>query len=549
MKYKNFFNSIFSLVALFILIYLAFSFYSIGDRPWIFYNSDNGIPYLYQDLMERGGQITQWKFAAVNNFFPDAFLFFIIQSLIHNIRLSILLLGVVQISLFYGLIEAIAKLVCKDLTNVALFRLSALFAIMLLAAGSFLHKEIMEAALVCWLHFGTTLMCLMGLWLVLRTYSFQTKLNGVMLFLICFLTTFSDLLFITQFTVTMTGALVLAFFISDKAYAKLHIKNGIIILSGTLLAYIVYKLNAFGWVQIAHEHEILRRVRISDLLSALHKLQAVLKSFYSQNVVTVFLFSTYFVISFLYLLKLFYRRITRSQLFADSNFNLKFIFTHLFLVVSILVGLLTFMLLDNDLMVDKYFGMRHYQPIILFPVFIGIPLWLMWASNLGQVVSKYFLWIILSILLTAYVFGERGSIKNVLNFYPPSVACLDQVVNKYHLENGAANYWEAKSYRSLSRTPVNIVAVNSELKPHYAINTMNDYNNKQFNFLIIQDKNSWSPSYPSGAYPELYLTENQIRKSVGPFAQVVNCPSPVGKGRDIIYIFEQGVLNKRFGTQ
>lgn len=524
------YHSVFGTLALLILTYLALTHYAVGDKPWIFYNSDNYIPYLYQDLVLHGGHVSQWNFAAVTDFFPDIILFFGIAFIVHSLPVTMLLFGALQLILFYFLIMWIGSRLILDSKKRCLFSLSALSAIFLLSTGQFTHIEIFESALTSWLHFGTVLMYLLGFLLVVRSYQTKNIFNYILLFIICFFTTFSDLLHIVQFSLPAAVSLILLFLLGDNQNRNTTLCNFGVIFFATLLGFLFYKTNPFG-IQFIHENEVLKRIHPADLVAALSKLRDVLSAFFQSNAIILFLDIIFMVVGTQYL----YRLITKNN---KETVEMNFAF--IFLYFTVWVGIFSLIFLDNDLMIPNYVGMRHYQPFILLPAFLGIPLYFARFTQLGELANKRYILLVVLMVVCAYLFGQGKSLKRIINFYPPSIACIDHYAEQYHLENGLANYWEAKSYHRLSKKQLNIVAMTQEIKPYKNISTTRDYENKQFTFVVIPNEHTLEPSYPAGLSGR-YLTEKQVIQLVGKPFKILTCPTPLMDGEEKIYIFNKPI--------
>ena len=520
-------NLAFSIAAFFILVYLVFSYYSIGDRPWIFYNSDNiYVAYFYQDLIQKGGHLLQWKFSPVPYFFPDIFIYFLIAPFVHNLKIAILLQSVVQLALYYGFIVAIGKIATKKFKSTTLFHLSVLFSLVLLAGG-YLQQETLQYALVSQQHFGAALMFLLGLLLILRTFKYNNPRDYIFLFLVCFLTIFSDIVFFTQFFATAMISLCVMLLLPKVENRKIYFTNIVVILTATACSYALYRLRAFC-LHISINPHLVRRSHLTELLAATFRVRQNLADFYQNNAIVVLLLCIYAVITFLFIARIFWRR--------KKTINKRFVFAVLFLFTAMLTGYLSLLFADNDLMDGSYNGMRHYQPYMLFPVFLGIPLYLTRYTNLGRVLAKHYGSLIIAIVGCAYLFTPQGSISNIINFYPPAVACLDQFAEQHQLQNGIANYWEAKSYTFLSKKNITIAAIenntkNATIQPELWISTMHDYVDRKFNFLMVENNHPESPN------------ENYVQQAFGTPQATLECPAWENGRRDKIYIYPNGVID------
>lgn len=526
-----------------VLIWLAFSYYAHGDGPWLFYNSDNGIPAIYQDVMQHGGHFMDWEWAAVMNFFPDLTLFFGLSFLSGgDVKTAILLFGVIQLCLYYLLTLAIARLVVDQQKSIVFFKWSILFSIYLLSTGAFFHREIFESALTAWLHFGAALMYLAGTFLVLLSFKRSSGFVYTTLFIVTLLSGYSDLLFIVQFAAPALMALWLLRPYCDAVFQRVCLVNAVIIAAASGAAYFIYRLNPIG-LHIHLETKIIRRKHVEDVAAAILKLRDVLSGFFQQNPVVMLMLGVFILGCVMYL----YRA---RKSFSSSNPVKKpsFLFVMILFACSMLIGLISLLLLDNDLMESGYIGMRHYQTFILFPVFIGIPMLLSLSPPLVKLADRGYLYVVWALAALGLSRGEWQPISSITNFYPPSVACLDSYASSHHLRHGLANYWQAKSYTYLSKKGLHVVAMTQHFMPYRAISSANHFRDKTFNFVIVPADKTDSPSYPSGLHEDAFFNTAYLQQFFGSPSEVLTCPSALGDGQDKIYVYPEGVINAKWAS-
>lgn len=550
-------NLIYSLITFISLVYLTLSHFSTPSLQWLFFNSDTiYVPYLYWDLINNAGNLSLWKLAPVPYFFPDGLIYFILQTLTHNFKLSILLFAFTQLCLFYFLIVEIGKKATENHES-CLYHLSILLSLLLLAGG-YLQQETLNFALVSQEHFGTALMFLLGTLLILKTFSSKQTNYLILLFFICAFTLFSDLLFITQFVVTAIATLsVMAILFDEKR--KIYLQNILVICISSAIAYYAFLRSKYLFhihIKFPEEH-LIKRFHISDLVIATKRIIFNLSVFYEKNAIIVFLLVSFIILTFSFVFSLFFKKIRGVKFNCSNNFA----FVVIMLLMSVLTGYCSLIFLDNDLMAGSFFdsnitlsnaenfyvGMRHYQPFILFPVFLGIPLLLTHYTNLAVVTARYYGFLILALLICGFAFTQKGQIADLINFYPEPIACLDRYAQKYHLENGAANYWEAKSYTMLSKQHLTIVAIDDHAKdrgkiePEFWMNTKHDYLNRDIDFLIVKNN---SMEYPK--------PQDAIKAYGKPIA-TFQCP-PWNKFTEnmpdnTVYVYKRGVINSGWGKE
>lgn len=537
LRHQHIVVTLLSCIAFVLLLNLIFLYHSIGDRVWIFYNTDSlYLPYLYQDLIMRNGKLSEWIFSPTPYFFPDMLIYFVLAVISHNLRLAILLYAAVQFILYYWLIIAIGKKILKNKTDISLLHLSVLISLLLLSKG-YLQQETLVMGLISQSHFGTALMFLLGLLLILNTFSSNNPWNYVFLFIVCFLTAFSDVLYLTQFFVPAMMSLCFMIFISKNPEEKtIYAQNIFVICFSCISSYMIYKSKILP-IYLDNYIAQIRRIHLFELINAAKKIIFNLSVFCHYNTIVFIFLGLFIALTLHYFIK---KLLLKKPSYIE--FNKQFIFTITLLFASILAGILSLLLFDNNLMANNFVGLRHCIPFIIFPVFLGVPLFLIMHTRLAEITSKYYIYIIILMLSCAYISTPKGSISNIINFYPESTACLDSYTNKYHLKNGVSyDFWETRSNNFLSKKNLNIANINFDLNsgpiPRLYFNTLHDFKNKDFNFILISSDHLVDPNFASNFLP--------LKKTFGtPFFEFT-CPSWSGK-KNTVYVYQSGLLNKNW---
>lgn len=531
-RIQSFFYSITSFVAFALLAYLVFAYYSLGNNLWIFFTSDTlYIPYLYQDIFKHGGQLTQWKFSPVPYFFPDFILFSIVAFLVNNLKLAIMLFGVAQLAILYLLVVGIGKLIFGE-QKAVLFRLS-IFVALLLLAGGHLQQETLIFALVSQEHFGGALMYLLGLFLILRNFKRENIWNEVLLGAVCFLTIFSDVVFVTQFFVPVIASLMLMVFLVEKNLQRVCKRMMGVVTISVLASYLIYRLRFF-YLHMSINPHLLSRTHYSEYKMVTLRILQNLTDFYQQNSVFLLLWVVFVLVTTVFLISRLVDYFKQRKL---DKPNTLFVFAITLLWMSIWMGYLSLLLTDNDVLMPGNNGMRHYQPFLLFPVILGVPFYLAKYTNVSEILYKHYLLLAVAIVSCGFLFMPRGSLSAILHYYPPAIACFDNDAKAYHLQNGVADYWDAKSYTFLSKQHINSVAIEIDHVTHDInsflwMNTMHDYIDKDFTFLIV-----------NGALktPDHYAI---VTKKFGMPLLKLQCPTLSDPSvKDDIYIYKKGVIN------
>jgi len=531
---KSLLISTLSFLTFLFLIYCVFLHYSIGDNPWIFYNADSVyLPYLYRDLFQKGGTISEWIFSPTPYFFPDMLIYFFIAFIVSHLKLAIILFATIQLALYYYFIVAIGSKIISNPNQISLFQISVLISLLLLANGYF-KQETLDMAMTSQAHFGTALMFLLGTLLILKTFSSDNLSNFIFLFLVCLLTVFSDLVFLTQFIAPVILSLVIMLIIYPNPIFRFTcIKNIIAILTGSLLSYIIYQ-NQFFYLNIDIYTNPLKRLAFDQLLAGIKKIGLTFEIYYHTNSFVSILWITFFILSCLILTSVIFHHRKKNR-HSES-----FLFVTILLFLSIVLGFFSLLFLDNNLMVDNYYKLRHSISYIIFPVFLGIPTIL---SRCGETITKWIppvsLISIFAITVTAYITKANGQINHILNFYPKSIACLDSFVEKYHFQNGITDYYrEGKSNNFLSKKNLNIVTLKhtptQRLVPRFYFNTSHDYNKKNFYFILTNRSHQIDTEFYQNT-----TKENLIKQFGNPQFEFI-CPS-WNKKQNTIYVYPNGI--------
>jgi len=540
LRYQPIVVTLASLIAFILLLNLVFLYYSVGDKLWIFYNSDSlYLPYLYQDLITRHGKLSEWIFAATPYFFPDTLIYFILAGISQNLKLSIVLYAITQFTLYYWLIIAIGKKIIKNPNDIAIFHLSALISLLLLAKG-YLQQETLMMGLISQSHFGTALMFLLGLLLVLNTFSSQSLWNYFFLFVVCFLTAFSDIIYLVQFFIPAIISLgIMYYFSNNSPINKIYVKNIWMISLSCVSSYLFYRSKILP-IHLDTYTNGLRRIYLNELVGGAKKIIYNFSIFYQSNTIVFIFLMLYTVFSVHYLTKEFLCHSRRNLPLHAFNFTIILLFS------TIIFGLISLLFVDNNLMAGNFIGLRHCIPFIIFPVFLGIPIFITMYTHFGKYLSKYFLYVVIVMLSYAYCFIPQGSsLSNIINFYPESVACLDSYANKYHLKNGMTYYfWESRLNSFLSKKNLNLVNVMHDLssgpRPRLYFNTLHDFKNKDFNFLLVHNDHMIDPDFVSKMH--------QFNKKYGKPSIEFTCPAWNNK-KNTVYVYQTGRLNKDWNDE
>ena len=510
------------LITLFVAIYFCLGNYVMN---WdLLFNSDHLSPaYIYQNLFLYHGDLKYWTFSSDPFFFPDMLVFLVIAFFVKNLSLATLLSDGVLLLFYYVLLISVGELISGN-NNKNIFKISGLLSLML-AGTYFSSQDLLMPILLN--HFGTDIVIyLLNIFLVIKIL--RTKNNNkinlfyfALLILSCFLTSLSDPLFFVVFFSVFLGLLTLSF---CKGLSK-NLRS-----TSFITAIAIFIAGLFGFLSNIHDWFHLN-LSFDIQAEALHHslwdwvnnfllnpqryttLHQVFAIFYSHNpIICLLLFAFLFggtgVFFQCWLGRIFFVN-------ENSESSAQKILIIISLTFCIYISIIAGLFLDPGLLLGAQgLLLRHYQTMIILPIFLGLPVFLSQSHRIGAFVNQYFLPIVGLILGTMIIFAPVKAFSifsETKNYYPPITACLDNYLDKGTLSNpnGITGYWDAHINDVLSRSPhhLNLVAVTRDFEPYDWISTTQDYKNKKFSFFVLKE-GSFSPVAVQTVYgkPDKTLT-------------------------------------------
>jgi hypothetical protein len=489
-SYTKSFYSFLTWAALFTAIYYFISsgihfkisdFMSTQQEVEAIFNSNQlFLPYFYQDIFIRHSPLSEWTFSSVPFFFPDGLIYFVIISFIHHLKVAVLLSNATLLIFYYLLIVSIGTYLCgKESKN--LFRLSVLLCIVLGCN----HLRMQEVMLPLWSsHFGSTIIIfLLSLLLILKLLkatSFSKRwLYSALLFPIVFITTFSDpFFFVLIVSAAFAGLLAL------NLHKKINTKIAFLLFTGVFLFGVLgFLSNSYDWLNLHITSFFNLKVKVAPNITTFHlylkPFQVVNKIFtlyYAYNPIVLMFSFGLIIIGLRYLIR------------GTATLNeLTF-----FIIVSISFCLLSTifctLFIDKDVMLSRSLSLRHFQPFILLPTFLCLPIFLSQWKALLAFINHYYFYVIVLIIGSLVLFQPVQSPKEMLNIYPPVTQCLDHYAKEGNLFNrhGVAAYWDVRANNILSKENIHMSAVTHLKKSYHWMSTDHDYKNKEFHFVLVR---------------------------------------------------------------
>ena len=178
------------------------------------------------------------------------------------------------------------------------------------------------------------------------------------------------------------------------------------------------------------------------------------------------------------------------------------------------------LVLASNLVSSGTVAIRYFMPVFFFPFFFAPYVTL--AIRPGGLRTTVILAGMASVFAAAIHFlaSNPQPLAFYGDYYPEEIQCMDAVFTKYGLDNGVANYWDAKKTALLAKTQVNIAQLTGQLENYEWINSRRTFRDS-YDFAIID---------PAAA-PFYRLSEARIKAINGEPKDIVFC----GKKKILVY--------------
>lgn len=517
---EKFLKSVFYIFAGFTIINFFYYIASYLSQCPGCYGAENAdltfIPALAHNLIHEKGNFNTWSFSRTPFLFPDLFIFLILNIFSSNFILNIALYTLFQFLFFISII----LLLFKETTNYKsnwLLILSFTFIIFLLSNEVVrkINNELLIGLYNSAYHFGSYLLILTGLFFFLKICKDEKpKLYAVLFFILSIISTVSDVIFAFYLLLPLFMTLVFSPVFNFFPKKKLIHLILLVLLSG-LCGYFAYRCMPIHF----HPEKKFFHFYISNIIGLIY--------------LFINLFKTDQAIFICFMSFLLFGPLSLIQSFRENAINNEkwLNFTIFFLIVMIFPTLLFFIITDNSLHVYQtgYLGLRHLQPVILTPIFLGLPLLIYKHTHINEFFKKKsFATIILLLIFIATLNRPSLQFLNFTHFYPNYVACFDSNAQKLKLHNGLSNYWVSRPITMYNQSGIHLASIDSKFSPYWFMNSSADYQRNQYDFLVSNQ----------GSNP--FLEKNIITKFGKPYT-TFTCP-----GNYTFYVYKGHELDKIF---
>jgi hypothetical protein len=528
---KNRIESITSYIVWFasLVLLVGFSVLSFASltpqQVSVYFNSDTFyLASIFRDVFGDGSGLEGWNLNAAPNFFPDFFIFSLINSVISNVRLAYLVFSLVQVLGIALLFNAILFQVDKKITfhhlaisNVFLI----LFPLSTLISGDFIFTFYLFSLSY---HTGAFVMALLGLLLSLRILNRFSIPLVFALGLVVLVGTFNDKLFIPTFVFPLLLWLVFAF---SRTKVKVLVSTVATVLASSALGLVLFDLvRNLGYVHFIDTGW--KMFNFSNVVSSFQvageqTLRYITRGHVSGWVVIISILVFGFLTTKVFSLARSIVKARREKTTCD--FSAAQAFT-LFVWANIPVVWLTPIL--NGSYVSPAilrFNIHAYYMAVLC---VGYIVFLL-ISN-----KKYTAFLSYSLVVGATVLGfslwisdaESYSLKTVTSYYPKKVEAIDNFVRETCVKYGISEYWSAKSSTMLSKEDARIYHVHPNLRIWYHVTNKNwyykgskgVYGNPRFEMIVMNGfdstrvANILGPPLLVKKYPEANIEIWQVRE-------------------------------------
>ena len=433
-------------------IILIYAYFSQQLDMNLYYNSDELFLIDLFNNLSNGGKFSDWYLTQVPFFFPDYLLFAICYIITSNTYILFILYAMLQalvvFSLMYWLLRQFLRSNFAFVYSAMVVWSWILCAIFISYFSNFLQSIY---------HFGSFINLLLLLTISLKVINSDcSKLYknkwSYLLFITLLISTLSDEWIIIWYSAPFVIALLLT--LKTQCYRQIKY----LVMIGNIIFASWLGSNSYHWV-IAHNE-----IRPHANLLTFNWGETLKKCFFFVQfavhnimLVIVVVISCFLVWTFVY-----YNKLIRN------NFLLKLLMCfYLILTPLIILTLLSFPTLE-------------FAPRYMLPVFFLTVIW-------GILAISEFSYLLPATLLVSLLIFILSVSRNELkyDYYPPEIACVDQLLTQYNMQSGVSQYWTARKFNYLTKTRANLVPINGITHQHYKFEDYDKHYRAAYDFAII----------------------------------------------------------------
>ena len=342
------------------------------------------------------------------------------------------------------------------------------------------YFEFSSYLLLVSIHLGAFLMSVAALYLSVKYLKTESRGSLILLFIIAFLTTISDMLFVVAFTIP----LILTLIIFIRKYNKKALILILINVSAVVLAMLVFRLiKNNSLFSIGSPHRIMD---FNNIINSWYMLCGHIKFYFEQIALVQYLIIICIISFIAQIISL------CLNLFRAKNNDLQS-FMNLFVVFFAVIVFFAPVINGNYTNVDtlRYNAYAFYllAPSLVFS-FNSKMLHNLFNNKVRYTSMSLLIALILSLTIAGIKTFNHSGLTKYFNYYPEKVREIDEAFEKYNLKSGIANYWTARYVTLFSKNQVNIVPVYDNLAPCDINSNKNWFygDDKMFNFIVLDNR-------------------------------------------------------------
>jgi hypothetical protein len=471
-----------------LFVFVVFAKMSEADLS-IYYNSDTMyLASIFKDVMVDHTGFKGWYINAAPNFFPDMFLYFIINGLFADFRVAYVVFSFVQYILILILLNVLLKAVKPNIRYIYLTLLNLVFPVFLLISiisGDFLYTYFLFSHSF---HTGVFINFLLSLIFVFKYLQTKKPVFIGLGILISFIGIYCDRLYLVIFFFPLYATLILnLFLIKNKAVNKIAPSMIFSAFAGLYVYEMTENNSVFKCIGLYQKYMNFDNIHMSfhHLIDQHYR---YIKEFSLQGLVTIIFIFNFFILIFLV-----YRYIRKKKptLVKEHEFlYLSFIFISIFLSCF------------NPVINGYYLGAAHLRYNI-FSFWLSV-FNLIFFITLIKKGSKQMAYALVLILIVFYgvVFVKNATEKDfgkrmayIASYYPENIKVIDEFAKTHHLQYGLSEYWDSKYTTMFSSQKLRVYTiVDEQLKPWYHLMNQNwyhdyskgTYNQPIFKFVLLK---------------------------------------------------------------
>jgi hypothetical protein len=482
---------------------------SVQTARSVLYNSDMLFPIsFYKGILHPVN--TDWVFSGLTPYFPDFFFGFIFWALFRDIHLTLAAYALFQVTFLAVSMLFLSK--CIFGKNYLIYSLVMIFSsipLILFSTGDMSFVFILS-----WhIHSSVIGLSFFGLGLLIQLIKIGSnarKLSWKLLVSLCLLTMVAvgcDMLFISQFVAPAIAVLVSLVLMSKiRFHRMILIVISLLISAGIgISSYNLPELWGSGRKDFSSGY----------FNPSWDKLAINWKDFIVQFSNQINLHSWKMVVwSCFYAICLIIAVMMIRGLIKDKSRPLR-----IRSFVLLIFWLFQLPVVIGALVISGSTINRYFEPIVFIPVAWGWPFILGSIPGLLRFIRQKFIiacaitYISITTLAGLIILDPVSSLRKLTDYYPDSVACVDQQVGALGLRRGIAQYWRAYPLTYLSKEGVVVVQVDPDLYPFRIVNN-SDYYQDDFEFIVVDEPMN----------NELSISKVTVLERFGEPAMVLSCP-------------------------